>query len=75
VQLLPTTKLGDRFTFEGERLLDKVTGCYYVPECWWVVERMNEKLERAAEIADSQEELAGVATYAPERIRALKETV
>lgn len=36
------------------------------------VEDVNARLEQAAIIAEQQEDLAGVATYAPEEIRKLK---
>ena len=65
--LQPTSKVGDHFVFEGERLVDKVTARYYVPERW-LIECVNKKLERAANMAMEHREDA-LAT----RIRTLKE--
>lgn len=39
------------------------------------VEKMNEALERAAVLCDNAEEVLGMASYAPDKIRALKEKV
>ena len=67
--LHPKNVLGDRFVFEGERLLDKATCKCYVPERW-LMERVNRKLEHAALLAEQSGAWNGA-----DSIRALKESV
>ena len=67
--LQPTSRIGDRFIFDGERLLDKATCRYYVPERW-LAERVNKKLEQAALLAEQSRDWNCTAS-----IRALKESL
>ena len=71
--LQPTSRLGDRFVFEGERLFDKVACRYYVLERR-LVERVNEKLEQAVKLTELTV-FDGMLCSTAERIRALKETL
>ena len=57
----------ERFIIEGDRVFDTQEGRYYIRERV-AVERLNEKLEKAAIFA-----AGSGSTIAPERIRHLKE--
>jgi hypothetical protein len=60
----------ERFVMEGDRVVDRTTGKYYV-----AVERLNEKIEQVALAIDAFEYDDNVPTVTSKAVRGLKESV